>query len=107
MYGTRTIRKVTAWLTEDIPNWFTVKWNQVKDFARQIFTVVGVVGGFVSVVGYMVHFGGVVKGLSELGKDLFSVFDWLGLSENVMAGDINQEKIGSAVLGRLLEEYAN
>ncbi len=30
MFTTRTVRKVSAWFNEDLPNWFSVKWEQAK-----------------------------------------------------------------------------
>jgi hypothetical protein len=66
LWGTRLIRKITSWFSEDVPNWFGVKLEQVKDNLKQVLKVVGVAGaltaGGYATYGYFAG-GGAIKGL--------------------------------------------
>ena len=73
MWGTRTVRKVSAWLFEDLPNWMTVKWRQLKDNLWQftkVAAVAGLVGGGAALGGYALAYGGLGAGLSAMGQHL-------------------------------------
>lgn len=63
MWGTRTIRKVSSWITEDLPNWFGVKWLQLKDNTKHFLKTAGIVAAgatALTVGGYAV--AGLVSG---------------------------------------------
>ena len=73
MWGTRTIRKVTGWLTEDVPNWFSVKSGQVWDNLKQFLKVAGVAGalttGGYALYGHLAG-GGAMQGLGLMGQHI-------------------------------------
>ena len=71
LIGTRTVRKISGFITEDIPNFFTVKWRQLKDNAKQLLTagaLYGGVGGAAMIGGYTLATGDVMSGAALLGK---------------------------------------
>lgn len=73
MIGTRTVRKLTAFIVEDIPNWFTVKWRQLKDNVYQLSKTTALATGAIgatAVAGYSIANGGIGPGLTFLGQDL-------------------------------------
>lgn len=110
-WGSRTIRKVTAWLSEDLPSWFTVRKNQVMDFFRPVLSLLGVVGGAVG-VGYMVANKGVVPGIRRMSEDVTSVAEsvtkpvsrWLG--DNNISMDRATDAISSVILGQTESDRA-
>lgn len=76
LIGTRTVRKLSAFIVEDIPNLFTVKWRQLKDNLWQLgksgVLAIGV-GGAAAVAGYSLAQGGIVPGMTVLGEHLSTV----------------------------------
>lgn len=78
MIGTRMIRKLTAFISEDIPNWMTIRWRQLKDNTSHLLktgAIVGGVGGAVALAGYstagaLFMKGGVGAGLETLGTHI-------------------------------------
>jgi hypothetical protein len=81
MIGTRTVRKVSAWITEDLPNWFSVRWEQAKDNMKHLLKGVAVVGGLSAggaILGYSLATGGFVPGVTLLGQHLAQLASWVG-----------------------------
>ncbi len=73
LIGTRTIRKLTGFIVEDIPYWFTVKWRQLKDNMKQLFkagALYGSLGSLAAIGGYSIATGDVYSGTALLGKHL-------------------------------------
>ncbi len=90
MWGTRTVRKISAWITEDLPNWFNVKTSQAIDTLKQFLKGAAVVGGLTTATvigGYAIANGGILPGLSILGEHLNVVGAYLG-PKLASAGDI-------------------
>lgn len=76
MVGTKTVRKLTGMITEDLPNWFGVKWEQVKDNLKQALKAVAVFGGLTAaglLGGYSLYAGSLSGGASMLGNHLSKV----------------------------------
>lgn len=84
LLGTRTIRKLTGFIREDIPNFFTVKWRQIKDNVKQLaktgllvgaLATAGAVGGY----SYALGFG---PGMAMLGSHLGIVGNAISTAAN-------------------------
>ena len=70
MWGTQTIRKISSAITEDIPNWFGIKWQQLKDNAKQFLKIAGVAAGATAgayALGGWLMGHGPIAGLKTLG----------------------------------------
>jgi len=79
-FVTRTSRKIVAWFSEDIPNWFTVKIREVKDSLKHVAYSVGVpiaLAGAATVAGYAIANGGFGAGLVKMGEHISSAWSWL------------------------------
>jgi len=102
-WGTKTIRKFSAWFREDIPAWLSVKGGVIMDYFRQFLPIAGVIGG-VTAAGYMIANKGVVPGLQHMQKDADWVLDqtarpvarWFG--ENADPYIKNAADLGASVL---------
>ena len=78
MIGTRTVRKLTGFLREDLPNWFSVTWMQAKDNLKQLAKTGALYGGIGAVAatgGYAAYGalalpGGALAGVGLLGSHL-------------------------------------
>lgn len=73
MYGTRMVRKISAWFGETLPKWLTVEWRAFKDDAKHFLRtagVVGLAGAGLTVGGYALAYGGFTPGFSALGGHL-------------------------------------
>lgn len=78
LIGTRTVRKLTGFLREDMPNWFTVTWRQAKDNLKQLTKAVALYGGVgtaTALAGYATYGalaldGGATAGVGLLGSHL-------------------------------------
>lgn len=73
LIGTRTIRKLTGFILEDIPNFFTVKWRQLLDNGKQLLKAGALYGGgatLAAVGGYSIATGDIVSGSQLLGQHL-------------------------------------
>ena len=42
-YGTKTAKKILGWV-HDVPKWFTIRWRQVKDYAKHVLFWAGLAG---------------------------------------------------------------
>jgi hypothetical protein len=76
MFGTRTIRKISSAFTEDLPNWFGIKWREAKDNLKHVLKTTAIVGGLTAaglLGGYALYNGGIVSGASMLGSHLQTV----------------------------------
>jgi len=87
MIGTKTVRKLSGMITEDLPNWFNVKWEQVKDNLKYALKAVAVFGGLTAaglLGGYALYNGSFTAGASMLGQHLSTVGGYLatGASES-------------------------
>jgi hypothetical protein len=81
MFTTKTVRKVSAWFHEDLPNWFSIKWEQTKDNLRQFLKTAAVVGGLTAggvITGYAIANGGLIPGIGVLGEHLKLIGAYLG-----------------------------
>jgi hypothetical protein len=71
MFGTRTIRNLSSTFTEDLPNWFGVKWRQAKDNLKHLLKTTAVVGGISAaglLAGYGLYHGSLTQGATVLGQ---------------------------------------
>lgn len=96
MLGTRTARKVSAWMTEDLPNWFSIKWEQAKDNLKQFLKGAAVVGGLTAggaILAYSLATGGFVSGVTLLGQHLSTLASWIG-TQSAALGTIIADKAG-------------
>ncbi len=81
MWGTRMVRKISAWFGESMPNWFSVEWRAFKDNSKHFLTsaaVVGAAGAGLTVGGYALANGGLAPGLQALGGHLSQGTSFLG-----------------------------
>jgi hypothetical protein len=80
LWGTRTIRNASAYVTEDLPNWFGVRWRQVKDVFWQFAKIAGVAGlltaGGYGAYGYLSG-QGFGKGLALFGDHAMKASNWI------------------------------
>ncbi len=77
MWGTRMIRKISAFFGESVPNWWTVEWRAFKDNAKHFLTtaaVVGAAGAGLTVGGYALAHGGLTPGLQAMGRHFGGLF---------------------------------
>ena len=72
-FGTRSIRKLTGFLSEDIQNWFTIEWRNIKNELYQLTktgALVGSLGAAGLIGGYSLAAGGYMPGMEILGEHL-------------------------------------
>lgn len=91
LIGTKNIRKISATINEDLPNWFGIKWREAKDNLKQLMKTTAVVGGLTAaglLGGYALYNGGLIVGAGILGKHLGQVGAFLASTGGAAAGGI-------------------
>lgn len=98
MIGTRTMRKITGFIREDFPDWFSIRWNQAKDNAKQLLktgALYGGIGAATAVAGYATYgalmpgAGGALAGVGLLGSHLSYVPSAIYNAGATVAGGIS------------------
>lgn len=96
MIGTRTVRKLSGFLREDLPNWFHVTWMQVKDNLKQLAKTTALYGGAgtaTALAGYATYGalaldGGAMAGVGLLGSHLYSAGSAVASGVSYISGKI-------------------